>query len=152
VRTVCCAFLQRSCEWISILYVANSPRPLLNGSSATRCLPNTTCNATLTFSVNSNITTTLFPRSMLRITVLDEYYYFSKLPKFPQISIFCTPVSSGSYDVWGGTLANKPLNTNTIYITFTAYLTEMHETKCFALQINRPSPLPTVRNHTDIFK
>jgi hypothetical protein len=149
VRTVCCAFLQRSCEWILKLYVANSPRSLLNGSSVTRCLPKTTCNATLTLSVSQNITTTLFPRSMPRITAVDEYYYFSKVPKIPQISIICTPFLSVSYDVWGGTDATNPTNTNTIYITFTAHLTEMHETKCFAIQIKRPSSLPTVSTQTD---
>ena len=47
VHTVCCAFLQRSCKWILILYVANRPRPLTNGSSATRCLPETTYKAAL---------------------------------------------------------------------------------------------------------
>jgi len=70
--------------------------------------------------------------------------------QIPQISILCTPVLSGSYDVWGGTHGTNSLKTNTIYITFTAYLTQMHETTCFALQIKRTSSLPTVRNQTDI--
>jgi hypothetical protein len=149
VRTVCCAFLQRSCEWILKLYVANSPRSLLNESSVTRFLPKTTCNDTLILSVHPNITTTLFPRPMPRITAVDVYYYSSKAPKIPQISMLCIRVLSDSYDVWGCTHANSPLNTYTIYITFTAYLTEMHETKCFALQIKRPSTLPTAHNQTD---
>jgi len=97
------------------------------------------------FSVNSNITTTSFPRCMPRIAAVDECDYFSEAPKTPQISILCTSVLSGSYDVWGGTHVTNPLNTNTIYITFTDYLTEMNETKCFALQIKRPSSLPTGR-------
>jgi len=70
---------------------------------------------------------------------------FAKVPITSKISILCTPVLSGSYDVRGGTHGTNPLNTNTIYITFTAYLTEMHETTCFTLQIKRPSSLPTVR-------
>jgi len=41
---------------------------------------------------------------------------------------------------------------NRIYITFTSYLTEMRETTWFALQVNRPSSLPTVRKQTDIVK
>jgi hypothetical protein len=36
---------------------------------------------------------------MPRITAVDERDYFSKAPKTPQISIFYTPVLSGSYDV-----------------------------------------------------
>jgi hypothetical protein len=54
---------------------------------------------TVSFSVNPNITTTSFPRSMQRITDVDVCDYFSKAPKTPQISIICTPVLSGSYDV-----------------------------------------------------
>jgi len=38
-----------------------------------------------------------------------------------------------------------------IYIRFTSYLTEMHETTWFVLQVKRPS-LPTVRDETDIVK
>jgi len=98
------------------------------------------------FSVNSNITTTSFPRSMPRIAAVDECDYSSKKsPKTPQISLICAPVLSCSYDVWGGTHCTNPLNTKTIYITFADYLTEMHETTCFSLQIKRPSSLPTVR-------
>jgi len=97
------------------------------------------------FSVNSNITATSFPRSMPRIRAVDECDYFSKAPKTPQISLLCTPVLSGSYDDSGGTHATNPQNTNTVYNTFTAYLTEMHDTTCFALQIKRPSSLPTAR-------
>jgi hypothetical protein len=46
VRFVCCAFLQRSCEWILILHVANRPRPLADGSSASSCPSQTTLNGT----------------------------------------------------------------------------------------------------------
>ena len=73
---------------------------------------------------------------------------FRTRPKRPQMSLFWTPVLSGSYDVWGGTHATNPLRTKRIYITFTSYLTEIHETTCFALQVNRPFSLPTVRNQT----
>jgi len=82
---------------------------------------------------------------MPRITAVDEYDNFLKAPKTPQISILCTPVLTGCYDFGGGTHATNPLNTNTINTTFTAYLTEIHETTCFALQIKRHSSLPTVR-------
>jgi hypothetical protein len=51
------------------------------------------------FNLNPNITTTSMPRNMTRITTVDESDYFSKAPKTPQISILCTPVLSGSYDV-----------------------------------------------------
>ena len=68
---------------------------------------------------------------------------FLKAPITSQISILCTLVLSGSYDVWGGTHVSNPLKTNTFYITFTAYLTVMHETTCFALQIKRHFSLPT---------
>jgi len=70
---------------------------------------------------------------------------FLKEPITSQISILCTLVLSGSYDVWGGTHVSNPLKTNTFYITFTAYLTVMHETTCFALQIKRHFSLPTAR-------
>jgi len=33
-----------------------------------------------------------------------------------------------------------------IYVTFTSYVTHMQETTCFALQVKRPSSLPTVRD------
>jgi len=98
-----------------------------------------------------NITNIFFPLSVPRIAAVDEWT-FPKVPVTSQISILCTPVLSGGYDVWGGTHATTPLNTNTIYITFTDYLIEMHETTCFALQIKRPSSLPTIRNQTNIFK
>ena len=91
-----------------------------------------------------NITNTCFPLSLPRIAAV-ELITFLKEPIISQISILCTPLISGSYDVWGGTHVTNPLNTNTIYITFTDYLTEMNETTCFALQIKRHSSLPTVR-------
>jgi hypothetical protein len=97
-----------------------------------------------------NITNTCFPISLPRIANFDELITFSKEPITSQISILCTPVLSGSYDVWGGTHVTNPLNTNTIYVTFTAYLTEMLETTCFALQINRHSSLPTARRSANL--
>ena len=153
MQTVCCAFLQRSCERILILYVANRPRPLTNGSSATRLPPPPIRQqvmklSELFYKLNPNINTTSFPRSLPRITAVDECDYIPKAPKIPHISILCIPVLSGSYHVWGSTHVTNPLNTNTIYITFTAYLTEMHQKICFALEIKRPSSLPTVRNQT----
>jgi len=39
-----------------------------------------------------------------------------------------------------------------IYITFTSYLKELHETMYFALQVKRTSSLPTVRDQADIVK
>ena len=96
-------------------------------------------------SCKSKHNTTSSPRSMPWIAAVDECDNFSKAPKSPQISLLCTPVLSGSYDIWGGTHATNPLNSNTINTTFTAYLTEIHETTCFALQIKRQSSLPTVR-------
>jgi len=52
----------------------------------------------------------------------------------------------GSYYNRGGASDIESLKTSKkMYITFTAYLTEMHKMTCFALQIKRPSSLPTVR-------
>jgi len=91
------------------------------------------------------ISNTCFPLSIPRTAAVDEMITFPKEPITSQISIHFTQVLYGSYYVWGGTHVNNPLKTNTIYITFTAYLAQMHEKTCFALQIKRHSSLPTVR-------
>jgi hypothetical protein len=53
---------------------------------------------------------------------------------------------SGSYHKGGGASDINTLKTSKkIYITFTAYLTDMHERSCFALQTKRRTSLPTVR-------
>ena len=44
-------------------------------------------------------THTSFPLSMPRIAAVDECDNFRKEPKISQISLFSTPVLSGSYDV-----------------------------------------------------
>jgi hypothetical protein len=92
-----------------------------------------------------NITNTCFPISVPRIAAVCECDNVCKSAHNLTNTDIFTPVLSGSYDVWGGTHDINTLNTYTIYIIFTAYLTEMHETTCFTLQINRPSSLPTVR-------
>jgi len=66
-----------------------------------------------------------------------------------QNSATSNSVLSGSYDVWGGTHATNPLKKKTVYITFACYLAEMRVNTCFALQVNRPSSLPTDLNQTD---
>ena len=48
--------------------------------------------------------------------------------------------------------ASKASKTKAIYITFTSYLKELHETMYFALQVKRTSSLPTVRDQADIVK
>jgi len=58
-------------------------------------------------------------------------------PKTSQIMLFSTPLLSGSYNVSGGTHATISLTRKIIYITFTYYLTQMHETSGFALQLKR---------------
>jgi hypothetical protein len=98
----------------------------------------------LTFSINPNITTTLFPRSMPWITSLDECDYFSIAPLHRYryfVPLFYTEVM-----IIEEVHVTNPMNTNTNYITFSAYHTEMHETTSCALQIKKPSSLPTVRN------
>jgi len=39
-----------------------------------------------------------------------------------------------------------------MYITLTSYFTDVQERTCLALQVKRPSSLPTVRDQTDIVK
>ena len=89
-----------------------------------------------------NIINTCFPLSLPRIAAV-ELITFLKESITSQISILWTPLIFGSYDVWGGTHDTNPLNKNTN--KFTAYITEMHEKTCFALQIKRHSSLPTAR-------
>jgi hypothetical protein len=62
------------------------------------------------------------------------------------VGIVASGLVSGSYYNRGGASDINTLKTSKkIYFTFTDYLTEMHETTCFALQIKRHSSLPTVR-------
>jgi hypothetical protein len=62
------------------------------------------------------------------------------------VGIVASGLVSGSYYNGGGASDINNLKTSKkIYITFTAYLTEMHEATCFVLQIKKHSSLPTVR-------
>jgi hypothetical protein len=75
------------------------------------------------FNLISNITNTTIPHSMSRITGVDECNNLLKAPKISQMLLFCAPVLSGSYDVWGGRHATKPLKTkdNLHHIHFLPY-------------------------------
>jgi len=128
VKTVRFAFLQCSCKWILILFVAKEfSGPFRTGREQLvtllrfQVLP-LCCTF---FNLNSNLTIISFLHSMPRITGADECYNFSKALKTSQMLLFWTPLLSGGYDVWGGTHATNPLKTKRIYITFTSYVTEM---------------------------
>jgi hypothetical protein len=54
---------------------------------------------------------TKIPLSITRITAADEGNNFSKTLKTSQILLFRTPLLSGNYDVWGGTLDTNRLKT-----------------------------------------
>jgi len=55
-------------------------------------------------------------------------------------------------EVWVTGKLRRLARQKAIYITFTSYLKELHETMYFALQVKRTSSLPTVRDQADIVK
>jgi hypothetical protein len=64
----------------------------------------------------------------------------------PFVGFVASGLVSGSYYIGGGTINRNTLKTNKRnYITFTAYLTEMHERVRIALQIKRPPFFSTAR-------
>jgi hypothetical protein len=64
----------------------------------------------------------------------------------PFVGIVASGLVPGSYSSGGGASDINTLKTSKkIYITLTAYLTDMHERTYFALHIKRPTFLPTVR-------
>ena len=127
------AVSQHSCEWFLIMLCCYSGHgPLTNRSGVTRCLyrpqvmPLYNCDLSEVFFIfNSNINNTSAPT------------YFVPL-FYPAVMMF------------EETHANNTLKQKTIKVTFTSYLTDMQETTCLALQVKRPSSLPTDRNKNDV--
>jgi len=73
--------------------------------------PQVTVRCDIFFSLNSDITIQQFHTLCHGIQLLMNAITSRKRPKISQMLIFCTPVLSDSYDVWGGTHATKPLKT-----------------------------------------
>ena len=130
MNTVCCVFLQRSCEWFLILYVAKRKRTDRVPPDA---LPKPQAMPLRDFflNLNSKITNTSFPHSVSRTAAVDELVV-SKAPEYSQISLFSTPVLSGSYDVWGGTRDTKPMKTedNLHHVHFLPHRDEWDNVLC----------------------
>ena len=110
MNTVRFTFVQCSCEWILVLYVAKefsgrfrSGREPLLTLLRYQVMP---LRGTF-FNLNSNITVTSVLHSMSRITGVDEHHNFSKALKTSQMLLFWPPLLSGGYDVWGGTHATN---------------------------------------------
>ena len=147
MNIVCCASLQRLCEWILKLSLDNRPRRFrtdrvpLDAIRWSHVMP--LCDIFCKSKHNHHTLSTLY--------ATDYSLLFDNAQNSTDIATLY-PILFGSYDVCGGTHATNPLMTKKIDISITSYVTEMHETECFALQIKRPSSLPTVPNQTDFFK